>query len=204
MGLSICHGIATEHGGQIWTESALGKGTTFFVELPIIPPGDVTAAKPPTPPAVSVPAKGGRILVLDDEANIRNVLTLSLQRMGYKVDTAGNGLDGLKLISAAAYAFILCDIRMPGISGLEFYAKTQEKNPRTARKIIFITGDSASKAARDFIERNKVHCLRKPFELSDLQQVLQETGKKQSFRRPGEGFLHKKRIKEHKRHKKDL
>jgi PAS domain S-box-containing protein len=174
LGLSICHGIITEHGGQIWAESAPGEGTTFIIELPIILPGEKAEAKPQLPAILPVTAKGGRILVLDDEPNIRNVLTQSLQRLGYTVDTASNGADGMELTAKTPYAFVLCDIRMPGISGLEFYARTRERDPREARKIIFITGDTANKATRDFIEQNKIHCLRKPFELSDLQLVIQQ------------------------------
>jgi PAS domain S-box-containing protein len=172
LGLSICHGIVNEHGGHIWAENAAGKGATFIVELQTVLSGETAAAQPAAKEAAVLPMKGARILVLDDESNIRNVLTQSLQRMGYIVDAASNGIDGLALVSKASYAFILCDIRMPGINGLSFFGKVLEMDKQTARKIIFITGDTANKATRGFIENNKVPCLRKPFELIDLRKVL--------------------------------
>ena len=110
---------------------------------------------------------------MDDEPNIQSVLAQFLQRRGYIVDTASNGVDGLAHLSRASYDLILCDIRMPGINGVDFYGRVQVQDERLARKIIFITGDTANKMTRDFIEENQVKCLRKPFELADLLQVVQ-------------------------------
>ncbi len=176
LGLSICHGIIAEHGGHIWVESAPGQGAKFVVELAVSSIDEIVAAKPVDRQTLASPAKDLRILVVDDEPNIQSVLAQSLQRRGYIVDIASNGLDGLAHLSRASYDLILCDIRMPGINGVDFYRQVQAKDKNIAKKIIFITGDTANKTTRDFIEENQVKCLRKPFELADLLQVVQLAG----------------------------
>jgi|GEM_PF-1007069 len=173
LGLSICHGIIAEHGGHIWAETGARQGAKFVVELPVSSVDESVAAKPVDRQTLASPTKNSRILVLDDEPNIQSVLAQSLQSRGYAVDIASNGLDGLAYLSRASYDVILCDIRMPGINGVDFYRQVQAKDNSIAKKIIFITGDVANKMTRDFIEENHVTCLRKPFELADLLQVVQ-------------------------------
>jgi len=75
LGLSVCHGIVTEHNGRIYAESQLGKGTTFIVELPIIAlePKQLELDKPAV--EESKRTSGARILVIDDEPAIRQFLT---------------------------------------------------------------------------------------------------------------------------------
>jgi CheY-like chemotaxis protein len=176
LGLSICHGIVTEHGGYIWVENPAGQGVKFVVELPVSSIDESVTAKPVDRQTLASSANNSRILVLDDEPNIQSVLAQSLQRRGYEVDIASNGLDGLAYLSRTSYDLILCDIRMPGINGVDFYREVQAKDKKVAKKIIFITGDTANKMTRDFIEENQVKCLRKPFELADLLQVIRLAG----------------------------
>jgi len=175
LGLSICLGIIADHGGHIWAESSAGQGAKFFIELPVTPLEESQAARPASAKTPAPPVKDSRILVIDDEPNIQNVLAQSLRRRGYTVDIACNGADGLVHLSKASYNIILCDIRMPGLDGLEFYRQVQAKDKKIAQKIIFITGDTADESTRKFIEENLVKCLRKPFELADLLQVVQLT-----------------------------
>ncbi len=67
---------------------------------------------------------------------------------------------------------VLCDFRMPGFSGMDFYRRIQLEKPHLASKIIFITGDTANLATRRFIEENDLTILEKPFELPDLLQAI--------------------------------
>src|SRR4029078_1667102 len=96
LGLSICQGIIVEHGGRIDVESTLGRGTTFIIELPIqkwVPETPVVA-----PPArVSSGAKR-RILVVEDELQIRLLLQDILKALGHQVEIAGNGRIALGMI----------------------------------------------------------------------------------------------------------
>ena len=177
LGLSVCHGIIEEHEGHIWAESILGKETTFFIELPVTPVYETEIHEDAASYSQSGKANAGKILIIDDEPNVKDVLAQALQRWGYQVDTVSNGVDGLGLLAQASYSHILCDIRMPGFNGLEFYQHVKAEVPTLAKRIIFITGDTANKVTRKFIEENKVKVLSKPFELTDLLHIIQDAEK---------------------------
>ncbi len=172
LGLSICHGIISEHKGHIWADSKVGTGATFIVELPVTQAIEAQVEKDDPAGTPMATREEARILILDDEINIQDVLAKALRRRGYVVDTANNGADGLLYLAKADYQLILCDIRMPGFNGLDFYKNIESMDPGLAKKIIFITGDTANKATQKFIEEHDVPYLTKPFELSDLLQVI--------------------------------
>jgi len=173
LGLSVCHGIIEEHDGHIWAESTFGKGTTFFIELPVAPIHESEIHEGASGYSQSGRTEGEKILIIDDEPNVKDVLAQALRRWGYQVDAVNNGIDGFKLLAQTSYSHILCDIRMPGFDGVEFYQRAKTMDPSLAGRIIFITGDTANKATRKFIEENKVNYLSKPFELTDLLHSIQ-------------------------------
>ena len=172
LGLSICHGIVSEHKGHIWADSQAGKGATFIIELPVTKAIQAQIEKDNPARTPMATREEAKILILDDEINIQDVLAKALRRRGYVVDTANNGADGLLYLAKTDYQLILCDIRMPGFSGLDFYKNIEFMDPDLAKKIIFITGDTANKATQKFIEEHDVQYLTKPFEISDLLQVI--------------------------------
>jgi PAS domain S-box-containing protein len=172
LGLSICHGIVSEHEGHIWAESAVGQGTTFVVELPVTSTEEEKHARREDRSFTDSVGRQSRVLILDDEPNVQDVLAKTLTSRGYMVDTSGNGEDGLARLAKTEYDVILCDFRMPGFSGMDFYRRIQSEKPHLASKIIFITGDTANLATRRFIEENDLTILEKPFELPDLLQAI--------------------------------
>ncbi len=178
LGLSICHGIVGEHDGYIWADSSVGEGTTFFVELPVAAVEGDKSPRSPDHPAAESGAGQSRILIIDDEPNVQDVLAKTLTSRGYTVATAGNGEDGLARLAESEFDVILCDFRMPGLSGMDFYRRIQSEKPHLASKIIFITGDTANLVTRRFIEENDLNILEKPFELPDLIQVIRLVGEK--------------------------
>jgi two-component system NtrC family sensor kinase len=173
LGLSICHGIVGEHEGNIWVESSIGKGSTFFVELPVIlKDGEDNHPQREDHSAAEADPTRSRILIIDDEPNVQDVLAKSLTIRGYSVETAGSGEEGLAHVEKSEFDVILCDFRMPGFSGIDFYRRIQAEKPHLASRIIFITGDTANLATRRFVEENDLNILEKPFELPDLIQVI--------------------------------
>jgi two-component system NtrC family sensor kinase len=178
LGLSICHGIISEHGGQIWAESGPGEGARFIIELPVALDGEFKKATRTAEKGTGSLSLGSRVLILDDEPNIQDVLAQALRHRGYTVDTASNATDGMLRIADMKYDVILCDIRMPEFSGLEFYRRVEAWQPEQAKKIVFITGDTANKATQEFIEEYGVQYLTKPFELADLLQMIRQTSGK--------------------------
>lgn len=126
LGLPICHGIVKEHGGHIWAESTPGNGVTFYIELPVVPVSEDRA--PSTAPTLTTGSSAaGHILLIDDDLAVQKVISRALERKGYHVDAIDNGKDALDklrrsdLLPNIVYDLIICDLRMPEMSGLEFY-----------------------------------------------------------------------------------
>ncbi|GAG26543.1 unnamed protein product, partial [marine sediment metagenome] len=115
LGLSVCHGIVTEHNGQIYVDSKRGKGATFIVELPIVTrPRQLGLAESEV--EESQKAAKAKILVIDDEPIIRDFLSRVLTDEGHEVETVDNADDALQKVGTERYSLILLDIKMPGMS----------------------------------------------------------------------------------------
>jgi CheY-like chemotaxis protein len=102
------------------------------------------------------------------------VVTRILRRNGYEVDAAITGQIGLELLENHPYDLILCDLRMPEMSGPEFYWNVVRKYPEFENRMIFTTGDTVNSNTREFLKSVQAKCLLKPFELNDLLSVVQE------------------------------
>ncbi len=172
LGLSICQGIIADHGGEIRVESKAGEGSTFIIELPVKVAGESPKEGQDQADIEMPPGKGSNILILDDETNIREVLSKALDKRGYRVDAVENGEAGLRYILMKKYELILCDIRMPDFNGIDFYKIVESTNPDAAKRIIFITGDTANKATYSFIDEHHIKYLNKPFELNDVLKIM--------------------------------
>jgi len=202
LGLSICYGIIEEHGGRIAVESQVGRGATFFIELPVAQasaveqeesladdsPNPVARLEPPEPrPCSPMNAigfavesqnnndhAGARMLIVDDEEHIPILLKKALQGYGYKVTTARSADEALGLIANNQYDLILSDIRMPGTQGPDFFERVKETNEALARRMIFMTGDTVSEEVAVFLETIKNPRLDKPFTLDEVLKSVDE------------------------------
>ena len=172
LGLSLCYGIVAEHKGKIYAESKPGKGATFVVELPV-----VTEAEQPKPaePVVEQPEKvaKARILVVDDEQVVRDVVNRVLTGEGHKVETVDNAADALKKIESKRYNLILMDIKMTGMDGPELYKRIQKIAKSLARRVVFITGDVMGADTEKFLSETKVAHIEKPFDAERLSREVQ-------------------------------
>ncbi|MFZ6028154.1 MAG: ATP-binding protein [Chloroflexota bacterium] len=175
LGLSICHGIINEHKGHIWVESAPQQGTTFFIELPVVMQQESRPAEAALARAELQAPTAGRILLIDDEASVLEVLSRMLRRKGYHVDTAGNGTAGLASLFKFRHDLILSDIRMPELNGPEFYQQVKAKDPALAQRIVFTTGDTVNADIRRFLDETQAPFLSKPFEIDELLAQIQQT-----------------------------
>jgi PAS domain S-box-containing protein len=171
LGLSICHGIISEHRGKIYAESQLGKGATFVVELPVVAEKKRMAKragllhKPKS-------TKNVRILVVDDEPVIRQLLSHILGEEGYKVEVTEDGKDALDRIKKKRYNLILLDIKLPGLSGSELYERIRGISPSLAKRVVFMTGDVMAADTEAFLARTKVPFVTKPFNVNQLKQEI--------------------------------
>jgi CheY-like chemotaxis protein len=175
LGLSVCHGIVAEHNGRIYAESEVGKGATFIVELPIVSQQEEEeeAAKPfePDTPEVGEAVKA-RILAVDDEPTIVQVLKRALTDEGYEVKSTGKAKEALGLIKGGKYALILLDIKLPDMSGIELYQRLDKTAKSLTQRIIFITGDVLEADTMDFFSRTGADYITKPFDIKQLKKAV--------------------------------
>jgi len=177
LGLSLCYGIVTEHGGKIDVESAVDKGTTFTIELPL---AGIQGAPAPTPPDVAArrqAALGKGVLVADDEPQIVKLLTQVLAREGYVVGTAQDGEEALKLAKSGAYDVILADLWMPRLDGIALFRRLEKEAPDLAQRVIFTTGDSYSDMAHDFLSQPGRRFLKKPMANEEVARLVAEVAR---------------------------
>jgi len=168
LGLSICQGIVKEHGGRITLDTKPGGGATFTVELP----GGARAPLAEPAPAPVATGKRLRILVVDDEPHILYYMRATLESWGHAVEVASDGAYALERAIAGDFDVIICDLRMPHLSGREMYQKLARHDPRAAERIIFATGDTVRGDTLQFLETLGRPYLHKPFTLAELRAAL--------------------------------
>ena len=177
LGLSICYSIMEEHKGKIWVESEIGKGTRFFLELPVVACPDQVDNQAVTTDerTVDPEASQRRLLIVDDEPGIVDVLKEVLGSDGYRVETASNGAEALKRLAAQRYDLIISDLCMPEMGGEKFYRALSERFPHLRERIIFVTGDTVSPASRTFLEETGSRWLSKPFNIAEIERLVLAT-----------------------------
>ena len=173
LGLSISQGIVKEHGGRITLDTPPGGGATFTVELPLR--ADVARAEAAPPQATD--AQQLSILVVSAEPHILHYMRATLESWGHTVEVASDGTYALERALAGTFDVIICDLRMPHLSGREMYTKLARQDPRVAERIIFATGDTVRGDTLQFLERLGRPYLRKPFTLAELRAALGHAGK---------------------------
>jgi CheY-like chemotaxis protein/two-component sensor histidine kinase len=174
LGLSVSAGIIADHNGKISAAERPGGGARFVVDLPLSRVEPVGPAPDRMRPAAvpAAPVRRGRILLVDDEPDIRRSISKFLTRSGWEVDLAESGEEGLRYLQQAEYEAVLCDLRMPGMSGHEFYRRLQGESSPAIERLIFMTGDVLSPEASRFLQEAGRPVLSKPFALKDLMEVL--------------------------------
>jgi len=172
LGLSICQGIIVEHGGRIDVESTIGRGTTMMIEMPIL---RWVPQPMPDPALVRVPTVSRKqILVVEDEPQIRQLFEEVIRNAGHEVHTAANGRIALDLIDQRKFDLIITDVKMPEISGAEFYAALKRKGTALEQRLIFVTGDLMNAETMQFIESTGRAWLGKPFDIVAVSRVISE------------------------------
>ena len=171
LGLSISDGIAREHGGRIRVESQPGEGATFILEIPYVeaPRTPEPAAAAPTSVERAAPR---RVLIVDDEPSMRSAMAAFLRSLGHEVIVATGGPDARQLLANGGYDAILLDLRMGELGGDVLYRELRARDPEQAARVVFVTGDAQSDAARRFLSEAGRPSLSKPFQLDDLATVI--------------------------------
>ncbi len=173
LGLSICYGIVRQYHGDIRAQSTPGKGAIFTVKLPVQSFASISATRDaPVPTQLS---SRHHILVVDDEAAVAELIARLLREQQFIVDVCHDGVQALDRLNRVAYDLIICDVRMPGMSGDELFAELNQRAPHLARRVLFVSGDTASSSTRDFFERSGVGYIEKPFTATELISAVQRS-----------------------------
>jgi signal transduction histidine kinase/ActR/RegA family two-component response regulator len=182
LGLSLCYGIIKDHGGSITVRSRPGEGATFTIELPLAAETDQATDQGKSGNELPVnghEGAGKKVLVIDDEDAILQMVRETLSVHGYEVDTARDGESALNRLQQTPYDLTLCDWKMPGLNGQQVYERVRASNPVLAERMIFFTGDVINEKAQTFLRESKKACLSKPFSLSEFRAAVGQALAKQ-------------------------
>ncbi len=167
MGLSESYRIIERHGGRIDVESQLRLGTVFTILLPVVKMAESEASEEIDKKAVA----GSRILVIDDEEFVRNVLTAILMEQGHKVFKVASAEEALPLLERHEFDVVFTDLAMPKTDGIT--AATQIKARRPDIKVVLMSGYGAN-AASERVEEGIIDAaISKPFDLAEISQTIQ-------------------------------
>jgi PAS domain S-box-containing protein len=171
VGLAVSLGIVEAHGGTLTVECPVDGGAVFTIILPI---NAVTAASADPGQTSSVSDTRRTILVVDDEAEIRDTLSEILTSECHRVVAVGSGREALERMAEEEYDVILTDMRMPDLDGRALYRQIEERWPDQAGRVVFVTGDTLASALREFVFASGRPVIEKPFVPSDVRRVVAE------------------------------
>jgi len=169
LGLAICRRIVTDHNGEMSVQSKVGAGTVFRTLLPATTE-KAAETTPASPQALS--GRRGRILAVDDEQMLCTVIQRILR--DHDVTTVTSATAAMhSLSSGERYDLILCDLMMPEMSGMEFYAQLQQVAPDQAGKLLFMTGGAFTEKTQAFLGQFSNKSIEKPFTTAKLRDAVQ-------------------------------
>jgi two-component system NtrC family sensor kinase len=113
-----------------------------------------------------------RVLIVDDEADIAEILEEIVDGEGHVVELASNGRDALARLASGDFDLVLSDLIMPEMDGPALYRELRETRPHLADRLVFITGDTLSEAAQRFLAEAKRPVIEKPFIPDDVRAVV--------------------------------
>jgi PAS domain S-box-containing protein len=174
LGLSTVYGIVKQSGGYIWVYSDAGKGTTFKIYLPRVAENVESSAQVAAPPEPATAPGRETILLVEDETNLRYLARQFLEKQGYRVIEAPDGIVAMKMAAAhgGPIHLLLTDVIMPGMNGRELAQRIAEIRPDT--KILYMSGYTENVIGRNGTLDAGIRLLQKPFTLRDLQNTVRE------------------------------
>ena len=171
LGLAVTLGIVRGHGGAIHLESYVNVGTTFSVLLPVSLRQRTASQRE----AVQMPWNGGgRVLLIDDELEVRNIAVRMLERLNFDVVIAADGYAGVDMFERQASEFVLAlvDMTMPGLDGEDVFRALRRIRPDI--KVILMSGYDERDTTKRFVGLGLAGFLAKPFRLEDLRTKIRE------------------------------
>ena len=169
LGMSVSYGIIKRHGGEILIESEPGKGTTFVIHLPTgYGEEEVVVKEVPR----NKESRQARILVIDDEDAVRDVLSRILKTKGHQVVVASNGEEGIERFGSEPFDLVFTDLGMPKLSGWEVGKAIKRMNPTVP--IAMITGWGVELDRGKLSENGIDLIVSKPFNFDQVIRLVSE------------------------------
>ncbi len=173
LGLSVSYGIIKEHNGEIYAKNMADGGATFIIELPVIAETEGIKQHLTQPYDLYIENhEKKKVLVIDDEQTILDLVKTVVEGMGLYACTASDGLIAMDKIKEDTYDLIISDIRMPNMDGKEFYRVIRRVRPEMLSRIIFTTGDTINPDTHKFLKESNVPYLEKPFSVASLKRLI--------------------------------
>ncbi len=169
LGMSVSYGIIKRHGGEILIESEPGRGTTFILHLPV-GFGEKELEEKVRKPIKEV--RPARILVIDDEESVRDILSRMLGVKGHQVVVASDGEEGIERFKNEPFDLVFTDLGMPKVSGWEVGMAVKEMNPKVP--VIMITGWGMELNREKLSESGIDLIVSKPFLFDQVIELVSE------------------------------
>jgi two-component system NtrC family sensor kinase len=176
LGLSIVYGIVHQHDGEVSVENLAQGGAKFVVEIPVC---EVTSSTSSSTKVTlgfnsnsTSAAPKGRILVVEDEPTVAQLIADVLREEGHAVEATLDSQDGLTRLARRHYDLVICDLRMPRLDGPAFYDSLVRAGSLMRHRILFITGDTLAPRTLEFLDGNHLPYLIKPFLVEELKLAV--------------------------------
>jgi len=171
VGLAVSHGIVAAHGGTLTLDCPEMGGAVFTITLPVCP---TDAKRAEAGPEGEESAGRRKVLIVDDEAEIREILAEILTGAQHRVAAVSSGREALERMALERYDVILTDIRMPDLDGRTLYREIERRWPAQAARVVFVTGDSLTSTLYEFANECGRPVIEKPFVPMDVRRVVAE------------------------------
>ncbi|MGU3560392.1 response regulator [Methylobacterium radiotolerans] len=159
LGLAMVFGLAQQSKGRLVIDSVVGRGTRVELALPFADQAPAQAAE--ASGAVPVAGRRARVLIVDDDPQVRHVTASFLTAFGHSTTEAGDGEAALRLLQDGRYDIVVADLAMPGMSGIDLAAEIRDRDP--GLPVLILTGHAEAMQIPDDLP-----VLTKPFRSADL------------------------------------
>ncbi|MDM0008177.1 PAS domain-containing protein [Variovorax sp. J22G73] len=175
VGLAVSLGIVEAHGGELTVDSPAGGGAVFDMALPVGDPHETAGgagAVAPAPVKAKASMRRHKILIVDDETEVRETLAQILAGTRHRVVAVRSARDALRHMAQEPYDAILTDMRMPDLDGRALYREIERRWPDQAGRVVFVTGDTLSAVLNEFVSASGRPVIEKPFLPSEVRRVV--------------------------------